>query len=426
MGCGATPGATTTCVNSLCTTACDEGFADCDGDDANGCETDLTGDDANCGGCGTTCGGGECVASTCLLSPRGDGSAGAFNVDGADAVLNTVVSTANGGMGRTEVILGNPMGFAGGQLLLMHQTQGPDAGRFELHRIDSVDGEVATVSPPLGAPFATGAGSVAQAVVVPQYESLTITSGRVIAPAWDGMTGGIVAIAATGAVTVAPAGSIDVASRGFRGAVGSPVPSTVPGLQGEGHLGLGALMPTPNGSGGGGAIQGGACPRSAGGGGGGGGEPGALGTGTCPPSLSTEGGLAAGGDASPIFGGGGGTGGPYLRAGGGAGAGLVMILAGSLVVEGAIRADGAVGATARIYVTTCGGPGGGGGGGSVFADVDTAMLGDALVTALGGAAGSPVSHPYCTGLAAGAGGAGRISIRADTLTGTTNPPAITP
>ncbi len=34
---------------------CDKGYADCDGDVSNGCETDLMSDDENCGGCGNAC-----------------------------------------------------------------------------------------------------------------------------------------------------------------------------------------------------------------------------------------------------------------------------------------------------------------------------------------------------------------------------------
>ncbi|TDP71877.1 hypothetical protein DFR33_10891 [Bradymonas sediminis] len=39
----------------FCEFACDNGFADCDGDPSNGCEVDLSSDAANCGTCGTIC-----------------------------------------------------------------------------------------------------------------------------------------------------------------------------------------------------------------------------------------------------------------------------------------------------------------------------------------------------------------------------------
>ncbi|MDY7232701.1 CARDB domain-containing protein [Hyalangium rubrum] len=51
-------------------TPCPQGYANCDGNPANGCEVDLTSDADHCGTCGTTCpdrgnAEGVCVASTC-------------------------------------------------------------------------------------------------------------------------------------------------------------------------------------------------------------------------------------------------------------------------------------------------------------------------------------------------------------------------
>lgn len=44
---------------------CATGLGDCDGNPANGCETDTTTDEANCGSCGNACTVGTCSASTC-------------------------------------------------------------------------------------------------------------------------------------------------------------------------------------------------------------------------------------------------------------------------------------------------------------------------------------------------------------------------
>lgn len=53
----------TTCSEGKC--ECTGGFGDCDGDDANGCETPLATDPLHCGSCGRDCQGGDCVLGQC-------------------------------------------------------------------------------------------------------------------------------------------------------------------------------------------------------------------------------------------------------------------------------------------------------------------------------------------------------------------------
>ncbi|MBI5534466.1 MAG: hypothetical protein HY898_17205 [Deltaproteobacteria bacterium] len=67
---------TPACTNGSCSLTCTGGWADCDADASNGCETDLVNDVLHCGGCGTpciginatdmTCVAGECV-NTCVV-----------------------------------------------------------------------------------------------------------------------------------------------------------------------------------------------------------------------------------------------------------------------------------------------------------------------------------------------------------------------
>ncbi len=69
------PHATARCEASVCRLAtCDDGFADCNGDPADGCEVDLLTDRSHCGTCATactfahaaaTCEGGACVMGAC-------------------------------------------------------------------------------------------------------------------------------------------------------------------------------------------------------------------------------------------------------------------------------------------------------------------------------------------------------------------------
>jgi hypothetical protein len=62
---------TPSCTAGACQIACDAGFADCNGNAADGCETDVFGDENNCGACGTVCssvnGTPSCAAGACQI-----------------------------------------------------------------------------------------------------------------------------------------------------------------------------------------------------------------------------------------------------------------------------------------------------------------------------------------------------------------------
>jgi hypothetical protein len=53
--CASAPGAVAQCSSGVCTSACVAGQADCNGNSADGCETNLTSDVSNCGSCGGIC-----------------------------------------------------------------------------------------------------------------------------------------------------------------------------------------------------------------------------------------------------------------------------------------------------------------------------------------------------------------------------------
>ena len=63
--CPQRPHATTTCNDGVCEIVeCEDGFEDCNGAVADGCEAELAADPDNCGSCGTTCGW-DCDSSVC-------------------------------------------------------------------------------------------------------------------------------------------------------------------------------------------------------------------------------------------------------------------------------------------------------------------------------------------------------------------------
>ena len=90
------------------------------------------------------------------------------------------------------------------------------AGRYELVGVEGVNAasNQITLACPLKNAY-TVAGKT-QVIRVPQYLTLTIDSGASItAPAWNGTTGGVVAVHAE--TTLELDGSIDVSAKGFRG-----------------------------------------------------------------------------------------------------------------------------------------------------------------------------------------------------------------
>jgi len=88
------------------------------------------------------------------------------------------------------------------------------AGNYELAGVASVSGTTITLGCHLQKAYTVAGKS--QVIRVPQYSTLTINSGAsIIAPAWDGTKGGVVALQA--ATTLDLNGSIDASATGFRG-----------------------------------------------------------------------------------------------------------------------------------------------------------------------------------------------------------------
>jgi hypothetical protein len=69
--CPARPASLQGCVAGRCVLACLSGYQDCDGEATNGCEVDVRTDARNCGGCGRACrvagGTGACTSGSCSV-----------------------------------------------------------------------------------------------------------------------------------------------------------------------------------------------------------------------------------------------------------------------------------------------------------------------------------------------------------------------
>jgi hypothetical protein len=422
-----------TCAAGVCNGACSSGFGDCNGDKLkDGCETNLLASQSHCGACGTVCAAGTtCTSGTCVVDPFGSGVDGPLVVgNGQTVTASTVRTTVSGAQGQTAITLGNASGFVKGQAVLLHQTQGASAGTYEVNTLSSVSGNSATVALPLKSNYSNAGSARAQIVVVRQHTDITVSPGGTLtAPPWDGASGGILALMASGTVTVQ--GSVTMSGRGFRGMSHGCFYRCQPGWNGEGTAGtMVNSVGNSNGNGGGGGRQGQDCGQGAGGGHA---LPGVVGlssaTGNCGGgSGSVPGGVAVGvASLASIanFGGAGGEGGGDEDGGnpggGGNGGGLILLQGATVTVTGSITSDGSSGGNGNQGA--CGGTGsgmsggGGGAGGSIRIFATTANLGNKLVSAAGAMGGLCWSG----GTGAGTGSEGRIGVKANATSGTTSP-----
>jgi len=150
-------------------------------------------------------------------------------------VINTSTAlTVEAPAGATELAVESASGFAAGELVLVLQMRGElplsearaevldlgdsGAGRWELARLSGVVPGGLRLTAPLVNRFPL----VSQVVRVPEYLDVRILStGSLKAPAWNGRSGGVLALLATG--TVFNQGSLEADGAGFRGGAAESV-----------------------------------------------------------------------------------------------------------------------------------------------------------------------------------------------------------
>ena len=103
------PNATAVCMGGTCALGtCNRGFGNCDGNAANGCETNLLGDIANCGTCSNRCnpanGTARCTTGACGIAACNTGFADCNSLPADGCEVNTLTDTLNcGACGRACV-----------------------------------------------------------------------------------------------------------------------------------------------------------------------------------------------------------------------------------------------------------------------------------------------------------------------------------
>ncbi len=176
-----------------------------------------------------------CGAMAMPAQARVPGKDGALTVGVANTVVNSYTTlTVGAAAGATTLSVASAAGITAGDVLLVYQAQGAtigtgnantygavttlgSAGRYEYVSVASVSGGTITLGTACAsAPLRFSYGSGAQVVRVPQYSSLTVNGGAsIVAQAWNGSTGGVVAAIVDGTATVN--GSINANAAGFRG-----------------------------------------------------------------------------------------------------------------------------------------------------------------------------------------------------------------
>lgn len=329
--------------------------------------------------------------------------------------------SVSGTSGANTLTLGSS-GYANGDVLLVMQMRGTNAGKYEFVRVLSGGGTTTlTLTKNLVNTYTDSGASQAQAIEIKRALNVTVQSSNWIPTSWGGDTGGIFPIAARGTLTTSvkmqsngnsvSSGSYGdpgtgASGGGFRGGAGQQNYA----YQGEGTLGAGVRqnLDDNNGNGGGpGHHNGNSNNISIGGGGGGNGEAGTVGKNGQVPG--GEGGTTAGNSelTEMVMGGGGGGGASGTSAvvnsgPGGSGGGCFMIIAANIVLGANIEVIGGAGGLSDPY-------GGSGAGGSILLVCKTANIGTNQLKAAGG--------PY-TVSTFGKGGGGRIAIHhSGTLTG---------
>lgn len=295
----------------------------------------------------------------------GDGSDGSLTI--STNTTNSPTDSACTGTAGTTTLTATNASFATGDIIFIHQSQGTGAGTWERNEIASYTAGTITTVNALSATYTTGA----QVVVMPQYTNVTVNSGITLtAKAWNGTTGGILALLANDTFT--NNGNILSTAKGFRGGLGKT--GFDASQQGEGTNGTGSLLNVPNGNGGSGGNNGTSYTGGGGGGNatvggsGGGGVKGAFG------STVAGGNISGSSDLTTVtFGGGGGGGAGGFNGGttanngsqGGTGGGFLFISAVTINNAGTISSNGSQGTRASLLGGTAYG-GSGAGGSNLF------------------------------------------------------------
>jgi gliding motility-associated-like protein len=385
-----------------------------------------------------------CLGDTATLNAGtvgadyGDGSDGALTVSSGTSYTDAVRTgvTGTNAAGENTLTVASSSGFAVGDEIIIitmvdANTSVNTTGKHEFNIITAISGNTLTLAAIRAFAFNASSTQIHQAIKVPNYTNVSISSGATLTcAAWDGSTGGVLCFRANGTLT--NSGTITAVGKGYRGVGHTALWRNKDGAQGEGIYGTGyaggnssgsnnVTWNGANGNGGGGGTG----RQDSGGGAGGGYASNGTNGNNSGGHFGGTGGLSVGTANLDllIMGGAGGEGGGdedgALAGSGGNGGGIIYISASITQNAGTITCNGNNGGNG----TNSGGGGGcgmGGGGGGAGGSIKLISVfdGTGTITSIGGNGGT---NNGCGG-AGGAGSVGRIAL-ASTISSypTTNP-----
>jgi len=360
------------------------------------------------------------------LEGYGPATEGAYSSSGNIGFTQPIAS-CNGTIGTKALTTQNGRGgpgaplFETGDIVVIHQSLGPNMGAWELNKVASGGGTTSlTMAYDLTNTYLWDSGNKAQITKVNDYTNFTLNIGHVLSSwDWDGNTGGIVTLMCTGSATFG--GTI-----GMNGGSGTTASSgNPPGGSGAGFRGGQGDMVNNDGIGGGSngeasGYNGGSGGHGLADGAGAGGGNAAAGENASGSGGTAIGGLASGNQSLTLmtFGGGGGGSTDNVNnsgGGGGGGGGIVLIIAKDINItpSGFIQVNGGGGGGSKHGA-------GGGAGGSVLLKGQTIDIGTNRIICAGGTNAASDRR-------GGTGSVGRMT--ADwmiSFAGSTSPTAITP
>ena len=383
-----------------------------------------------------------CLGDSALLSAGtvganyGNGADGSISVSSGtiytDAVRTSV--TGNNASNSNSINVSSSSGFSVGDEIMVitmvdAATSNNTVGLHDFNIISGISGNTLTLTAVLINSYNAASSRKHQVLKVPNYTSVTISSGATLTcHSWDGTSGGILCFRANG--TVSNSGLITAAEKGYRGVghassiSGNQHYRNKNGAQGEGIYGTGyqggnsngsnnATWNSANGNGGGGGTG---KQDSGGGGGGAYAANGSAGLNSGGHYGGTGGSAVGVADLSKlIMGGAGGEGGAdedgHISGAGANGGGVILISCANLNNGGTISANGQNGGHATNSNSngangSGSGMGGGGGGAGGSVKLISLFSGSGTITSIGGIKGNNNGG----GGHGGAGSVGRIAL----------------